>query len=98
MSGPVEEGPPVAASAVSLRAPEPLPAAAGRNLRVMSYNILADQYAGSTFAQQVRFRTEEERREGGPGKGLDFRVKDLPGRPGWEQNNRKSAKRAGLKL
>ena len=51
-AGFVEAGPGVCA--VSLRAPKQLPAAAGSALRVLSYNILADQYAGSTFAQQVR--------------------------------------------
>ena len=40
-------------SAITLRAPQMLPSCAGRHLRVLSYNILADQYAGSTFAQQV---------------------------------------------
>ena len=50
-AGVVEAGPDVCA--VSLRAPKQMPAAVGCALRILSYNILADQYAGSTFAQQV---------------------------------------------
>lgn len=50
-TGIVEAGPEVCA--VSIRAPQQLPAAVGAALRILSYNILADQYAGSTFAQQV---------------------------------------------
>lgn len=36
------------------RAPEgPLPPTLSPEVRIMSYNILADQYAGSTYAQEV---------------------------------------------
>ncbi|GAX76948.1 hypothetical protein CEUSTIGMA_g4395.t1 [Chlamydomonas eustigma] len=57
MTGAVEEGPSFNCGAVHLRAPQIMPAAdrsQGR-MRVLSYNILADQYAGSTYAEQVLF-------------------------------------------
>eukprot|EP00798_Chlamydomonas_sp_ICE-L_P031103 gene31103-6233_t len=47
---------PPATTAASLRCPEgQLPTTSSPELRIMSYNILADQYAGSTFAQNVLF-------------------------------------------
>ncbi|KAL6757708.1 Endonuclease/exonuclease/phosphatase [Haematococcus lacustris] len=52
-TGPVEGGPAVHAATVR-QPPTPQPAAAPA-FRVATYNLLADQYAGSTFAQQVLF-------------------------------------------
>lgn len=51
-AGPVAAGPPLPAAAARQVAP-PAPAAAPA-FRVMSYNILADQYAGTAYAQKVR--------------------------------------------
>ncbi|KAJ9533130.1 hypothetical protein QJQ45_018236, partial [Haematococcus lacustris] len=50
-TGPVEGGPAVHAATVR-QPPAPQPAAAPA-FRVATYNLLADQYAGSTFAQQA---------------------------------------------
>ncbi|KAG1677548.1 hypothetical protein FOA52_014446 [Chlamydomonas sp. UWO 241] len=52
-TGVVEAAPPLPCGA--LRAPLPLPPASAPGFRIVSYNILADQYAGSTYAQQVLF-------------------------------------------
>lgn len=55
----VETGPvaptPAATSATIRCAQAPPPPAAPQRLRIMSYNILADQYAGSDYAQKVLF-------------------------------------------
>jgi 2',5'-phosphodiesterase len=64
--GAAAAGEPAAAVAGPVRAAPALPAAASRQLsppapagapvfRVMSYNILADQYAGTSYAQKVLF-------------------------------------------
>ena len=54
-SNPVEAGP--EASVLSIRGPHrrPLNGDQRGHFRVMSYNILADQYAGSNYAQKVLF-------------------------------------------
>jgi 2',5'-phosphodiesterase len=65
-SGPDATGDPLAAETGPVRPGPRLPAAASRQLappapavapafRVMSYNILADQYAGTAYAQKVLF-------------------------------------------
>lgn len=54
--GPVQQAP--AATAARLRAAaavKPTAASSGAPLRVMTYNILADQYAGSEYAKSVLF-------------------------------------------
>lgn len=48
---PVEPAP--ARMSAQLRAPQPAAPTARPTFRVVSYNLLADQYAGSTYAQEV---------------------------------------------
>jgi 2',5'-phosphodiesterase len=48
--------PPPPATAADIRAPAPLPPTTSPAFRALSYNILADQYASSDYAQKVLFK------------------------------------------
>ena len=55
LTGPVGAGPPSPAAEVRVRGDSGATAVTAPGFRVMSYNILADQYAGTAYAQQVLF-------------------------------------------